>query len=275
MTSDFKSGVLHRSHLLSMQNLHKNLQVLEKHVHAETAGMSNIKLWSHLRPPLLRFLCKHLNETAHYFFNMEDCRLFQPDYFWMLHDLALHDLGDILLDTICNSGNLWIAVLDKLLHDVSEPGAAFTPQAFRVLHFMTAIAAKRPMWLTEQAELWPKILALWEHPNRAIRLARGFRLSSHERSESHMLAKLILSYIDKNKEELPRICDLFTIFAHPVRLPVQIAPVLLHYFVNTFPRVASMSLSIRVFISAGGKHTLHHKVLQRRLDAELHSAAAI
>ena len=174
------------------------LQVLEKHVLSDHAGMSNIKLWSHLRPPLLRFLCKHLSEAAHYFFNMEDCRLFQPDYFWMLHDLTLHELGDVLLDAICSSGSLWGAVLDRVLRDVGEPGSAFTSQAFRVLHLMASITKKRPMWLTEQADLWPKILALWEHPNRAIRLATGFRLASHERSESHMLATLILSYIDKN-----------------------------------------------------------------------------
>ena len=210
------------------------LQVLEKHVHSDNAGMSNIKLWSQLRPPLLRFLCKHLNEAAHYFFNMEDCRLFQPDYFWMLHDLTLHELGDVLLDAICNSGSLWSAVLDRVLRDVGEPGAPFTPQAFRVLHLMSSITKKRPMWLTEQVDLWPRIQALWEHPNRTARLASGFRLASHERAESHMLATLILSYIDKNKEELPRICDLFTLFAHPVRAP----------FLYHVPDSLSLSISL-------------------------------
>jgi hypothetical protein len=194
-------------------------QVLEKHMHAEShAGMSSIKLWSPLRPPLLRFLCQHLSEAVHYFFNMDDCRLFQPDYFWLLHDLALHDLGSVLLDAICSSEGLWVSVLDRILHDSSELGAAFSHQAFRVLHLMTAIVERRPGWLTERTAIWPKVLALWDHPNRAARLAEGYKLSNHARAESHMLAKLVLSFLDKNKAELPRICDLFTLFEHPVRL---------------------------------------------------------
>ena len=99
---------------------------------------------------------------------------------------------------------------------------------------MSSITKKRPMWLTEQVDLWPRIQALWEHPNRTARLASGFRLASHERAESHMLATLILSYIDKNKEELPRICDLFTLFAHPVRAP----------FLYHVPDSLSLSISL-------------------------------
>lgn len=181
-------------------------------------SVSSFKLWSTLRPPLLRFLCRHLKESAHYFLSMDDARLFKPDYFWLLYDLALHPAGTELLDAVCASVVLWEAILDHLIRDIGGPVAKQADDStFRVLQLMAAIVERRPAWVSEQPALWPKVQALWQVPARAARLAAVPGAGTCESGESAMIARLMLSHIDHRRGELWRICDLFSILSHRVR----------------------------------------------------------
>lgn len=199
--------------------MYDDVQVLEKQMLQDTPSqsLSSFKLWSNLRPPLLRFLCRHLKESAHYFLSMDDARLFKPDYFWLLYDLALHDAGEELLEAVCASAPLWEAILDHLARDIGGPVTKHLDESsLRVLRLMAAIVERRPGWLQEQATLWPKVLALWKVPARAARLGAAPTAGCREHGESAMIARLVLSYIDRCRSELWRICDLFSILGHRV-----------------------------------------------------------
>lgn len=194
-------------------------QVLEKQMLQDTPSqsLSSFKLWSNLRPPLLRFLCRHLKESAHYFLSMDDARLFKPDYFWLLYDLALHESGEELLNAVCASVPLWEAILDHLARDVGGPvSKKLDESTFRVLRLMAAIVERRPAWLVEQPALWPKVLTLWQVPARAARLEAAPAAGCSEHGESAMIARLVLSYIDRCRDDLWRICDLCSILSHRV-----------------------------------------------------------
>ncbi len=62
-----------------------------------------------------------------------------------------------------------------------------------------------------------KVRELWEHPGRTARMQRLQRHGVHERMETAMLARLMLSFVDVRADALPLVLDLFTMFEHPVR----------------------------------------------------------
>jgi hypothetical protein len=197
------------------------VQVLEKHTHPDTPQGLAVKLWSPLRSALLAFLCEHPSDAVAYFLNMEDSRIFKEDYFWLLHDIVLHPSGSALLDALCAAGLFWDAILDRIrkeMHDGSVQLAggdlSLSAKNFRVLHLMASIVDLKPEWLSHHRSLWAKFLAFWD---LTIRRLQGPPAVRRERTEGYMLAKIMLSYIDRSPEELPRICDLFMLFEHQVR----------------------------------------------------------
>jgi hypothetical protein len=214
----FPSG-LHRTRMTSVVMLTPwSLQILEKHVHQEAPAAA--KLWSPLRLPLNAFFCQHPAAIVAYFLDVRRLFSMRQDYFWLLHDLALHPSGGPLLDALCSSEHLWVTLLDQIISELPEEGTSPCPiQCFETLHLMASIVEVRPLWLSEQPKLWPKVIELWEHRGRHARMAKLKEHGVHERMETAMLCKLILSYVDQHAEELPRLLDLFTMFEFPVRLP--------------------------------------------------------
>ena len=75
----------------------------------------------------------------------------------------------------------------------------------------------RPNWLAEHPQLYQQVVALWEQPQRQARAALQSASAMRARSESSLLARLLLSVVDADAAELPRLLDLFAMFDHPVR----------------------------------------------------------
>ena len=176
------------------------------------------KLWSPLRQPLNAFFCCHAAAVVTYFLDAR--RLFsqRQDYFWLLHDLALHATGAPLLDALCASEPLWVQLLEQTISELPEDGATPCPiQCFETLHLMASIVEVRPRWLHEHPALMKKVQALWEHPGRPARTQQLRQHGVHERMETAMLAKLVLSFVDVRASALPFLLDLFSMFQYPVR----------------------------------------------------------
>lgn len=172
--------------------------------------------------PLLKFFCKHPAATVAYFLTDAGQRLFseRQDYFWLLHDLVLHPDGGPLLDALCAATDLWLPILDLAITDLPSKATRVPEHYVSILHLMTAICSRRPMWLVEHGALWRRVLKLWEHPGVVARLQSLPCLGMRERAEAAMLAKLILSYVHETPSELPRLLDVFHVFQYPVQLCV-------------------------------------------------------